>query len=174
VLAAPREHGLSSEIAVNLALALGEDSSKPVLIVDANHVIPSIAALLGVTPPECFAIQMRSNLERRLDQKHWVATSIGFDHVHLLAIDPNTEPEKRRFDPPTFREALAALKRSPYSHVLVDLAPPLLSAGVNLAGEEADGVLLAALARTTRGSHLKQTAERLAPLPVLGTVLFRP
>ncbi len=173
-VASPLEPGLSTEVAINLALALGEDATEPTLVVDANFGDPALADTLGISPPECFASQMRSMKPLEPSEATWTVMSLGFEHVHFLAIDPKSETAFRRFDPPVFRSALNALRtNTEYKLIIVDLPPPLRSAGFNLAGDLVDGVLLAGLSRTTRGKHLRLAAERLAPVPVLGSVLLK-
>jgi MinD-like ATPase involved in chromosome partitioning or flagellar assembly len=160
-------------VAINLALAQGEDATEAVLVVDGNFGQPMLSRLVGASPPECFARQIRENAELSDDDATWSAMSVGFEHVHVLAIDPESDLSTRRFDPPAFRAALSALKNGPYRYVFVDLPPPLRSSGFNLAGDVVDGVVLTGVARTTRAKHMRLAAERLLPVPVVATVLFR-
>ncbi len=171
-VAAPREVGLSSEVAINLAVALSEDEDEPVLVVDANFGSPVLAKMLEVTPPVCFAFQMHDMVHLAPEERSWVAMSIGFEHLHLLAIDPESDATTRRFHPPVFRAALTTLKEAPYKTIIVDLPPPLGSSGFNVAGDLVDGVFLVAVNRTTKKRDLQLAAERLAPVPMVGTVLL--
>jgi Mrp family chromosome partitioning ATPase len=157
--------------AVNLALALGECGRARVLLVEANLRSPSLAALFGFLPPECFSAQLERHRERPLDP--WSVVEVGSPSLHVVAVKPGAATEGRPLlDGVALGIALDMLKRGGYDYLVIDTPPVLGSADVNLVEDFADGVLLTARSRKTSSRALKQAIEQLQPGKILGVTLL--
>ncbi len=157
--------------AANLAMALGECGRARVLLVEANLRSPSLAALFGFLPPECFAAQLTRHRERPLEP--WSVVEVFSPSLHVAAVKPGPENENRPLlDGVAFGIAMDMLRRSGYDYVVIDTPPVLGSADVNLIEDYADGVLLTAWARRSSGRSLRRAVEQLAPAKILGVTLL--
>ncbi|HZS41696.1 MAG TPA: P-loop NTPase [Polyangia bacterium] len=157
--------------AVNLALALGECGRARVLLVEANLRAPTLAALFGFLPPECFSAQLERHRERPLDP--WSVVEVGSPSLHVVAVKPGASTEGRPLlDGVAFGIAIDMLKRGGYDYLVLDTPPVLGSADVNLIEDFADGVLLAARSRKSSSRALRRAVEQLQPGKILGVTLL--
>ena len=157
--------------AANLALALGECGRARVLLVEANLRNPSLAALFGFMPPECFAQQLSRHRDKPEDP--WSVVEVGAPSLHVAAVKPSKETRGRPLlDGVAFGIAAAMLRRATYDYIVFDTPPVLGSADVNLVEDHADGVVLVALARTTTGRSVRRAVEQLSPGRILGLTLL--
>jgi Mrp family chromosome partitioning ATPase len=165
--AGPREG--KTTCAANLALALGECNRARVLLVEANFRTPSLAALFGFLPPECFSVQLQRHKEKPEDA--WSVVEILAPSLHVLAVKPESEA-RPLLDGPAFSLAIDMLRLAGYDYIVIDTPPVLGAADVNLVEDAADGVLFTAWSRSTSARKLTQAVEQLAPAKLLGLALI--
>jgi Mrp family chromosome partitioning ATPase len=157
--------------AANLAMALGECGRAKVLLVEANLRRPSLAALFGFLPPECFSIQLAKHRDKPLDP--WSVVEAFTPSLHVLAVKPGPENEDRPLlDGVAFGNAMDMLKRSGYDYIVIDTPSVLGSADVNLAADFSDGVLLTTWARKSTSRDLRRALDQLSPAKLLGVTLL--
>jgi receptor protein-tyrosine kinase len=151
--------------AANLALALAEDGSERVLLLEANGRTPTLAALFGIERPIGLPRQMA---RRETALVPWTTWQVDGTGLSLLPADPEDAIAPSRG---TFRTAIAEL-RTAYDYVVVDAPSSLESADVMALSSSADAIVLAARARKTRVRELERTKHQLMPAPLLGIVLL--
>ena len=154
--------------AANLALALGECGRARVLLIEANLRSPSLAGLFGFRPPVCFAEQL--DLHREQPQEPWSVVEVGPPNLHVAAVQPGTT--RPLLDGLAFGIAIDMLRRTGYDYIVVDTAPILGSADVNLVADFVDGVVLTAWARRSSTRDLQRAVEQLSPARLLGVTLL--
>lgn len=160
-----------STCAVNLALALGEAGRARVLLVEANLRAPSLAALFGFLPPECFATQLARHRENPLDP--WSVVEVQPSNLHVCAVKPGPENENRELvDGVALGIALDMLRRCGYDFIVIDTPSVLGGADVNLVQDCSDGVLLTAWSRKTSSRALRRALEQLSSPKVLGVAVL--
>jgi Mrp family chromosome partitioning ATPase len=170
VVSSPEAGEGKTTCAVNLALALGECGRARVLLLEANLRTPTLAALFGFLPPECFAAQLQRHRERPQDP--WSVVEVGSPSLHVAAVKPIADGERPLLDGVAFGIALDMLRRAGYDYLVLDTPPVLGSADVNLVEDFADGVLLVTRARTTSGRKLRAAVDQLQPGKILGVTLI--
>jgi Mrp family chromosome partitioning ATPase len=158
-----------STLAANLAMALGECERARVLLVEGNLRSPSLAALFGFLPPNCFALQMSQHKEKPLEP--WSVVEAFFPSLHVIAVKPGQE-SRPLLDGPAFFNAMDMLGNAGYDYIVVDTPPVLGSADVNLVEETCDGVLFAVCSRKSSGRALTRAVEQLTPSKILGITLL--
>jgi Mrp family chromosome partitioning ATPase len=153
--------------ALNLALAMAEDTMTRVLLVDANLRRPALARIFGFTPSESLV----ENISRFADvAPPYPVVSISGTRLHVAAL-PETPLEGGRLDRTLFAVALSDL-RDAYDYVVIDAASVLESGDVDVVGECSDGVIVAARAGRSRKADMRRAISQLAPAPMLGSVLI--
>jgi len=171
VVSSPDAGDGKTTCAVNLALALGECGRARVLLLEANLRAPSLAALFGFLPPECFSAQLERHRERPLDP--WSVVEVGAPWLHVAAVKPGASTEGRPLlDGVAFGIAIDMLKRGGYDYLVLDTPPVLGSADVNLVEDFADGVLLMAWSRKSSSRALRRAIDQLQPGKILGVTLL--
>lgn len=153
--------------AVNLALALAEDTMVSVLLLEANLRRPALADILGFEPIESL-VQNISHFER-IGPPYPVGAILG-TRLHVAAL-PRSLLSEARLDRTQFSAALIEL-REVYDYIVVDAASVLESGDADVIGECASGVVMATRARASRTTDLRRAIDQLAPAPILGTVLL--
>jgi Mrp family chromosome partitioning ATPase len=160
-----------STCAANLSLALGECGRARVLLLEANLRAPSLAALFGFLPPECFSTQLARHREKPLDP--WSVVEVFSPSLHVCAVKPGPDSENRPLlDGVALGIAVDMLRRSGYDYVVIDTPPVLGSADVNLVEDYADGVLLTTWSRRSSQRALRHAMEQLSPQKILGVTLL--
>ena len=165
VSSARRGEGKSA-VAVNLALALAEEVTARVLLVETNVQRPVLGRLFNFVPPRCFLSQVA---QLTGGQPRWTMVELVDSRLHLAAIDP--ESGHRGIDRVLFAAAMRQLRRS-YDYVVVDTASVLETADVNAVADAADGTVLVGVARKSSRNALGRAVEQLAPAPILGITLL--
>jgi Mrp family chromosome partitioning ATPase len=147
--------------AANLALAIAEEASKTVLLLDANPLNPALAELLQIQDAKLV-------LERAANREYPVYAPAQRLRVALLFAgrEPGTSLDRAKLG-----SALADFRDS-YDYVVIDAASALESVTVNVLAELADGVIVAARARVSERRSLRRALEELVPARVLGAVLL--
>jgi Mrp family chromosome partitioning ATPase len=153
--------------ALNLALAMAEDTMTHVLLVDLNLRRPALGRVFGFTPFE----NIVENMARFVDVgPPYPVASISGTRLHVAAL-PEKPIEGGRLDRTLFAVALSDL-RNVYDYIVIDAASVLESGDVDVVGECSSGVIVAARAGRTRKADMRRAIGQLAPAPVLGTVLI--
>lgn len=162
----PRPGDGKTTCAANLALALAEDTSLRVLLIDANLARPALARVFGFTPAESLV----DRIARFTDvYPPYPVACIRGTRVHVAALPDACE--YRRLERSLLGAALSEL-RNAYDYVIVDAAAVLESADADIVGECADSIILVGRAGVSRKADFGSALNQLAPAPVLGTVLL--
>jgi Mrp family chromosome partitioning ATPase len=153
--------------ALNLALAMAEDTMTRVLLVDANLRRPALGRVLGFSPSESLV----EKITRFADVgPPYPVASISGTRLHVAAL-PATPFAGGRLDRTLFAVALSDLREA-YDYVVIDAGSMLESADVDVVGECSNGVIVAARAGRSRKGNMRRAISQLAPAPVLGSVLI--
>jgi Mrp family chromosome partitioning ATPase len=154
--------------ALNLAWALAESGRNRVLLLEANTGRPALAGLLGFLPPGCFLEQL---LQHRADlARAWTVATVGTHDLDVLAVHQNPEPHLPLHGP-TVVAAIESLRRA-YDYVVIDTSSIATGLDVPLLEDAADGIVIAARARQTRGHTLRAALDQAGNSRVLGVVLI--
>jgi len=154
--------------ALNLAWALAESGRNRVLLLEANTARPALAGLLGFLPPGCFLDQLSQH--RSEPTRPWTVAQIAPYDLDVLAGQPRSEP-RPLLHGPNLLAALASL-RAAYSYMVIDTSSILTGLDMPLLEDGADGIVIAARARQTRGRALTAALEQAGGSRVLGVVLM--
>jgi Mrp family chromosome partitioning ATPase len=153
--------------AVNLALALAEETMVRVLLVEANLRRPALGSLFDFEPSESFVGRMA---ECRDSTTPYTVAAILGTRLQVAALPRSVAPDAR-LDRMLLAVALHEL-REVFDYVVVDAASVLESADADVACACADGVIVTVRAEKSKKSALKRAIEQLAPARVFGTVLI--
>jgi len=153
--------------ALNLALAIAEDTMTRTLLLEANLPRPALAQVFAFAPS-------RSIVEKIIRFSSvgppYPVVSISGTRLHASAL-PDTPLEGRRLDRTLFAAVLSELREA-YDYIVVDAASVLESGDVDVVGESSDAVIVAARAGRSGKRELRRAIAQLAPAPVLGSVLI--
>ena len=154
--------------ALNLAWALAESGRNRVLLLEVNTARPALAGLLGFLPPGCFLQQLA--LHRTEPARPWTVAQVGPYDLDVLAVSPSPEP-RLPLHGPSLLAAITSL-RAAYHYTVIDTSSILTGLDVPLLEGAADGMVIAAHARHTRGRTLAAALEQAGAARVLGVVLM--
>jgi Mrp family chromosome partitioning ATPase len=167
-VASPNRGEGKTSCAVNVAFAMAEKGRK-VLLVEACVHTPALAGLFGFQPPWCFSQQLLAHRQQPL--LAWsVAEILGWS-VHVAAVHPET-PEPPLLDAVAFEIATERLRLAGYDVIVIDAPSVLGGIEANLVQDAADGTLLVARKRRTRGRHVRRAVEQLTPGTLFGLALM--
>jgi Mrp family chromosome partitioning ATPase len=154
--------------ALNLALALAEDTLVSVLLLEANLLRPAMAQIFGFEP----IASVVENIARFMDVRppYPVGAILG-TRLHVAALPLSKSLAEARLDRTQFSVALVEL-RQVYDYIVIDAASVLESADTDVIGECSSGVVMATRAGTSRTTDVRRAIDQLAPATVLGTVLL--
>jgi Mrp family chromosome partitioning ATPase len=153
--------------AVNLALALAEDTTSQVLLLEANLRRPVAARLFGFEPYDSI---LGAAIRSRTLAPPYPITGIVGTRLHLAALGSEPIP-RARLDRAIFASLLTDL-REVYDYVVIDAGPVLESGDADVAGECAHGAIVTACTGKSRKPDFRRAIDQLRPTPVFGTVLF--
>ena len=168
VTSATRGEGAST-CAANLALALGETASAPVLLVEANFRTPTLARAFDLTVPTCAVRQLTRHRTR--PNEPWLAIELATPWLHMLLVDPENAGSAV-LDPGVLSQAIKRWRNAGYAHIVLDVAAALEGPDAKLVAASTDGVVLTATSGRSRGRALRKTVTHLAPNRVLGFVFL--
>jgi Mrp family chromosome partitioning ATPase len=167
VTSASDEEGKTT-CALNLALALAESGRNRVLLLEANTQSPELASLLGFVPPACFLEQLAQH--RTDPNRPWMVAQIPTNDLGVLAVQLRTEARPPMHGP-SLVTAISGL-RAAYDYIVIDTSSIFTGLDVPLLADVADGLVLAARARHTRGRDLTAAIDQVGAARVLGVVLI--
>lgn len=159
-----------SRLAIQLTLALAESARASVLLVEANLERPSLATLLGIEIPEGrgFSLQMRQRAVQGATTP-WGVVACG-GTMHLLAENPRDPAWPGMLHSRELRLAIDEL-RPRYDYIVIDGPSILEEGGATSIERVADGMVIVARARVTRGASLARAAGMLGNERIFGVVL---
>ncbi len=166
VTSAERGEGKTT-CAVNLALAIAEETLTRVLLFEANVRQPSAARLFDFEPRECLSRQL-SRLQGSM--RGYSIAAVAGTRLCIAAMSPDLAPGVR-LDRFILGVALSEL-RSEFDYIVVDTSPVLESADANAVAECVDGVILVARADRSRQKRVKHAVKQLGSAPLLGITLL--
>lgn len=158
--------------AINLAIALAQDTSTWVALIDLDLQRPRVAEYLGMRS---------SHGEKGLGD--YLLGNASFENIvyqpeiERLAVIPNFTPMQNSSETLTSQrmlELMQALEAEAPRRILIFDMPPVLAADDVLAfAPQIDGLLLVVAEGTTERSSLRQAKEVLAEMNLMGVVLNR-
>lgn len=153
--------------ALNLALAMAEDTMTRVLLLDANLRRPGLGRAFRFSPSESIV----ANITRSTDVgPPYPVVSISGTRLHVAAL-PDVPLEDVRLDRTLFAVALVDL-RDVYDYIVIDAASVLESGDVDVVGECSSGVIVTARSGCSRKGEMRRAIAQLSPAPVLGSVII--
>jgi Mrp family chromosome partitioning ATPase len=152
--------------ALNLALAIAEDTMTRTLLLEANLARPALGEVFDFAPS-------RSIVEKIIRftclGPPYPVVSISGTRLHASPL-PDA-PLEGRLDRTLFGAALSELREA-YDYIVIDAASVLESGDVDVVGECSDAVIVAVRAGRSSKRDLRSAIAQLAPAPVLGSVLI--
>jgi Mrp family chromosome partitioning ATPase len=156
----------SAVCAANLALAIGEVSDEPALLLEARFDRPRVAKLFGFHPSECFG--RRLGRHRKAPNTGWRVAQRDDCNVGLLAVDP-TLPAPA-LDAQALAEVVAMFADNGFSYVIVDGPPAIQASDARYVARCVEGVVMTVTQGITRRSAITSSMTVLDGAPVLGYV----
>ena len=160
-----------STTAVNLAHAIARERSARALLLEANVRAPGLSQMFGFRPPLCFFEQLE---DPAISDRFVVAhvTNAGFYYLGIDAgIVRRWSAHRPAFDRARVERAIRQLRRV-YDYVIIDTPSALESPDASLLSDVADGIVIAARARRSRGRHVERLLDQFQPAPILGIALL--
>ncbi len=155
--------------AINLAIALAQDPSTSVFLVDLDLQRPTIAPYMGLTFEHGLGEYLTGKAE--LDQ---IIYSPGIDRLAVIPNSSSFEHSSERLTGSRMLELQRFIEaESPSSIVIYDMPPLLLSDDVLMFAPQVDGLLLVVSEGSTTRSSLEKSKEVLAEMNLIGVVLNR-
>jgi protein-tyrosine kinase len=168
-VSSPREGEGKTTTAVNLAISLAECGRAKVLLVETHLRRPQLAAMFRFTPPWCIAEQLASHRHQPL--LPWSFVEIPQLWLHVAAVNPNSD-RTQLLDAPAFAIAMERLRLGGYDHIVIDTAPVLGTADVNLIQDAVDGIVLTLAAKRSTARDLRRALDQLGDHKIAGTVFL--
>jgi succinoglycan biosynthesis transport protein ExoP len=150
--------------ATNLSLALAQDSTRKVLLVDANIAHPGISSLLG------FPNQVEG-LSQFLAADVSITGVVYRTEISNFCVTPSGSALESNQNPLTAKmEAFVGQVSERFDWVVID-SPPIASGSFEVLSQFTDGVLLVVKAMETSSKELSASLSRLQKTRLLGFVL---
>jgi protein-tyrosine kinase len=158
--------------AINLAMALAQDVSTWVFLVDLDLQRPRVADYLGLG-----GMHGEKGLSDYLLRNAPFESVIYSPGIERLAVIPNFEPlvhSSELLSSPRMLELMQAMEAEMPRRIVIFDMPPVLAADDVLAfAPQVDGLLLVVAEGTTERDSLRSAKEVLAEMNLLGVVLNR-
>lgn len=151
----------------NLAAVMAQDSTKRVVLVDADMRRPSLHRLLGVS----LSPGLAELLEGKVGEEGVVRLTPFFGLHVVTAGEVGGHPAELLAS--SELSQWIARARGRFDYVIVDTPPLHPLSDVSFLSESLDGLILVVMANKTSRSLLRQAAEGLPPEKILGTVFNR-
>ena len=158
--------------AINLAIAMAQDTNTWVALIDLDLQRPRVAEYLGL-----------SNKRGERGLSDYLQGNASFENIvyspeiERLAVIPNFSPvanSSETLTSPRMTELMQALEAETPRRVLIFDMPPVLAADDVLAfAPQIDGLLMVVAEGTTDRNSLRRAKEVLAEMNLLGVVLNR-
>ncbi|HLK41438.1 MAG TPA: AAA family ATPase [Polyangiaceae bacterium] len=153
--------------ALNLALAMAEDSMARVLLLEANLLRPALARIIHFAPSESLVENVTQSTNVG---PPYPAVSVSGTRLHV-AVLRDESLEDVRLDRTLLSLVLHDLRHA-YDYIVIDAAAVLESGDVDVVGECSSGVIMTARAGHSRENDMRRAITQLAPTPMLGSVLI--
>jgi protein-tyrosine kinase len=158
--------------AINLAIALAQDPSTWVALIDLDLQRPRVAEYLGMRSG-----RGEKGLSDYLQGNASFENIVYAPDIERLAVIPNFSPvvdSSETLTSPRMAELMQALEAETPRRILIFDMPPVLAADDVLAfAPQIDGLLLVVAEGTTERNSLRSAKEVLAEMNLLGVVLNR-
>lgn len=167
MITSPEPRTGKTTFALNLALALAEDTKRRIALIEANFRAPRVAEVLGL-PPDVGLLGL-------LEGRHGVAeATVKLNDRNLLVLPAGgTHPSPAEaLASPRFKALIQELA-SNVDIALIDAPAVRASADANLLLPLVDGAVLVVREKMTRGAWVDQALEQLGNERVLGAVYNR-
>ena len=148
--------------AINLALAIAEETPHTALYLDVNLRRPALRDL--------FALDEVQGMLQGLDLRRYPVGALRQSRLRICAAVGDRAPDAR-LDRGIWPRAIADIREA-YDYVIIDGPAVLDTADANVLAASADAVLFAARSDTSERTSLRQAIDQLAPAPVVGMVLL--
>ena len=166
VTSAERGEGKTT-CAVNLGLALAEETLTRVLLFEANVRQPALARLFGFEPRECLSAQMA---RLHAPTRGYQIAAVAGTRLCIAAMSPDLAPGTR-LDRFLVNVALSEL-RNEYDYIIVDTSAALESADPGSIAACVDGVIVVTRAGKSRKTKVRAAIEQVGGAPLLGIALL--
>ncbi len=163
-VSSPESGDGTTTCAINLAIALAEDPTKKVLLLDANFAAPAIGELLGVDETEA--------------SRSWCAPftlSALTPSLHVATLAPRAGHGRQSssyVDFTTLARLLEAFQRGGYHYIVLDTPPVESSPEAALLLHLAGGVLLAVRSGSSTTGALRRCVDRIGLEKAVGVTLM--
>jgi Mrp family chromosome partitioning ATPase len=155
--------------AINLALSIGRQPERSVLLLDLDLRRPQVASSLGLKPKDgvLSALKNRSRLADAI-----VEVGIGDCRMMVLPTESPTSRSSDRMASPAMNELLQRIKQEFQSQIIIVDLPPLLSSDDVLAVlPKLDCMLLVTAARITTPAEINESLKHLRSTQVVRLVV---
>ena len=177
-ITSPRPNEGKTTCAINLALALAEQSPTRVLLLDGNFFSPSLAGIFTIDSTSEATLRPRSAsaphdgpmLDLGLLAPYRIAEISG--GLHVAAIVRESGEAVRRFDSRWVERVVGHLRTSSYDHVIIDAAALEGSPNVTQLITIADATLLTVRSSASTTGALRRAAEQIPATRGIGVVLM--
>src|SRR5262249_19539519 len=140
-----------------------------VLLLEINVRTPSIAALFGFQPPECFARQLARHQDQPLEPWALVETYWPWLHVGAVRRDAAT---RQTIDGMAIAIGIERMHLGGYDYIVIDTPAVEFGGDAQLVEETADAVVLTTMAGRSTVRGTRRAIEQFAPGRVAGIVLI--
>jgi Mrp family chromosome partitioning ATPase len=155
--------------AINLALSIGRQPERSVLLLDLDLRRPQVASSLGLKPKDgvLSALENRSPLAEAI-----VEVGIGDCRMMVLPTETPTSRSSDRMASPAMNKLLQRIKQEFQSQIIIVDLPPLLSSDDVLAVlPKLDCMLLVTAARITTPAEINESLKHLRSTEVVRLVV---
>lgn len=169
LIASPGPDDGKSLTAVNLAISIARETSRTVLLIDADMRQPSVHRYLGL--PDGPGVYEHITQGLPLPD---LLLNPGLPRLTILPAGRPTDYPADLLDGPAMHELVKDVKEYyPNRYIIFDSPPILAYADALYLAQYADAVLMVVRSGKTQENDLREALESLGDRPLLGTVLNR-